>query len=425
MENLTERELIYDWNLHGDGHPRRDKPIEFDDETLRDGLQSPSVTDPPIETKIRMLHYMEALGIHGANLGLPAAGPRAREDVYRLAKEIADAGLQIFPNCAARTVEADIIPIIEISQKTGMAIEAATFIGSSPIRQYAEEWDIDWLLRTTEAAVDFAVKHALPVMFVTEDTSRAHPEDLRRLYTTAINFGAKRICLCDTVGHAVPRGVTHLVNFAKAMVAATGEDVKIDWHGHRDRGLDVANSLAAIEAGIDRVHGTALGIGERVGNASIDLILVNCRLMGLIDNDLTRLREYCQLVSQAYGVPIPRNYPVIGEDAFRTATGVHAAAIIKAEKKGDRWLADRVYSGVPAEKFGCEQKIEIGFMSGESNVIYWLRAHGIEPERALVGAIFRAAKESNRLLTDAEVMTIVARHRDTASQGAPVSTTSN
>jgi 2-isopropylmalate synthase len=406
MKTLAERDLIYDWNLH-DGAWKPGKAIDFDDETLRDGLQSPSVTDPPIEDKIRILHYMRQLGIQSANIGLPGAGPRAKADVLALAKEIARNKLPIFPNCAARTVEADIIPIAEISQQAGLVIEGATFIGSSPIRQYAEEWNLDFLLHTVEKAVTFVVKQGLPSMFVTEDTIRAHPEDIRALYSTAVNCGAKRVVCCDTVGHATPGGVKALIRFVSEVVHAIDPEVKVDWHGHKDRGLSIINTLSAIEAGADRVHGTMLGIGERVGNTPLDLILVNCKLLGWIDNDLTALKAYCDLVSRACEVPIPTNYAVMGRDAFRTGTGVHAAAIAKAKKKGQDWLADRVYSGVPASWFGRKQEIEIGHMSGESNVIFWLNEHGYEPKRAWVEAIFNNAKTSNRNLSDEEIRAII------------------
>jgi len=407
MSEIKESDLIYDWNLHNESRFQPEFPIEFDDETLRDGLQCPSVTDPPIEKKIEILHLMDALGIHTATLGLPAAGPRAVEDVTRLAKEIVDGKLNITGNCAARTVEADVIPIVEISQKVGLSLEACTFIGSSPIRQYSEGWDIDFLVRQTEAAVKFAVNQGLPVMYVTEDTVRAHPDDIRKLYTTAINAGAKRVCVCDTVGHITPTGVKNLVTFVREVVESTGEEIKIDWHGHRDRGFAISNTFAAIEAGVNRVHGCALGVGERVGNTPLDLILVNCKLNGWIDNDLSALKTYCQKISEALNVPIPPNYPVIGEDAFRTGTGVHAAAVIKAEKKGDTWLADRVYSGVPAEWFGSEQVIEVGPMSGESNVIYWLKKRNLKPKREWIDAIFKKAKSSNRLLRDEEIYKII------------------
>ena len=408
-----ESDLIYDWNRASgqELRPGRGR-VELNDETLRDGLQSPSVKTPAIEDKVRMLHLMADLGLDSANLGLPGAGPHVVRDVERLAREIAEHKLKIYPNCAARTVAADIQPIAEIVQRTGVVIEAACFIGSSPVRQYAEGWTMDKMLRLTRDAVELAVREGLPVMYVTEDTTRAAPEDLRRLYTEAVEAGARRVCVADTVGHATPNGARNVIRFIREVVDATGEDVQVDWHGHRDRGLAVINALAAAEAGADRLHGTAVGIGERVGNCGIDLLLVNMQLLGWIDRDLSKLREYCVLVSEKTGVPLPDNYPVVGKDAFRTGTGVHAAAIIKARARGEEWLADLVYSSVPASLIGGRQIIEVGPMSGESNVTYWLQERGIEKKPELVRAIFQRAKESTKILEEAEILEICHSHAE-------------
>ena len=403
-----ERDLIHDWNEAGERWEKPAFKVQFDDETLRDGLQSPSVRTPTIEQKIEILHLMARLGLDTADIGLPGAGAHVVRDVTRLAQEIVDAKLPIAANCAARTMVRDIEPVAEIQQKTGLPIEVCTFIGSSPIRQYAENWTEDMMLVHTRDAITFAVKQGLTVMYVTEDTVRARPETLRRLFLTAIECGAKRLCLCDTVGHATPTGAANLVRFARQVVLESGADVGLDWHGHSDRGLAVANTIAAIRAGATRVHGCAIGIGERVGNTAMDQLLVNLKLMGWIDNDLTSLPDYCGKTSTATGVAIPVNYPVVGADAFRTGTGVHAAAVIKAFKKGDHWLADRVYSGVPADMVGRHQEIEVGPMSGESNVVFWLenRKLAATPER--VQAVFQRAKSVDRVLTDDEIRAVLA-----------------
>jgi isopropylmalate/homocitrate/citramalate synthase len=375
---VNHNEWIHDWNSVGPMSIAPGTRVLLNDETLRDGLQNPSIQDPTIEEKIEILHLMESLQIDSVNIGLPGAGPRALQHTEALAREIATHRMRIKPNCAARTIEADIRPIAEISQRVGMAIEAATFLGSSPIRRLVEDWTVDHLERTTEAAVKFAVAQGLPCMYVTEDTVRTDPATVKRLYTTAIRTGARAIVLCDTVGHATPQGAYNLVKFVmENVVKPSGEKIRVDWHGHRDRGLDIANSLAAVAAGADQVHGVALSLGERVGNTPMELLLVNLRLMGLIENDLSSLRAYCEKVAKATHTIIPPNYPVFGKDAFRTATGVHAAAIIKALRTGDRALADSVYSGVPAHLFGLEQVVEIGPMSGKSNVLYWLSRHNI------------------------------------------------
>jgi 2-isopropylmalate synthase len=404
-------ELIYDWNAI---HPKSMRPaghVLLNDETLRDGLQSPSVRDPSVQDKITILHLMEALGIHSVNLGLPGAGPRAVEHVTALAREIMGNRMKIRANCAARTHENDIRPIADIVQKTGFPIEAATFIGSSPIRRYTEGWTEDFLLETTEKAVRFAVRLGLDCMYVTEDTTRSDPEMVKKLYATAIGCGARAIVICDTAGHATPMGAFALVRFViEEVVKPSGEKIRVDWHGHCDRGLATANSMAALVAGAECVHASALGIGERVGNTQMDQMLVNLKLMGIppwAEQDLTKLKDYCLAVSRATGIPIPANYPVVGEDAFRTATGVHAAAVVKAYRKNNVELANAVYSGVPSHVFGLEQIIDVGPMSGKSNVQFWLERHGIPTADDVVERIYARAKASDHTLTDAEILECV------------------
>ena len=397
--------LIYDWN-----HSDAPKPptVLLDDETLRDGLQSPSVRCPSIDEKLKILHLIDRLRIDTADLGLPGAGPHVVRDVERLAREIADQRLTVQANCAARTVIADIEPIAEISQRAGIPIECCTFIGSSPLRQYAEGWTLEQLLKLTEGAIAFAVGEGLPVMYVTEDTTRADPDTLRALYSTAIRAGASRVCIADTVGHATPAGAAAVVRFIRTVVDECGGEVGIDWHGHRDRDFAVINSLAALDAGATRLHGAAIGIGERVGNTPMDALLINLVLMGYVERDLSALCEYCETVSAVTGVPIPANYPIVGRDAFRTATGVHAAAVIKAYRKKDAALIDAVYSGVPASLVGREQQIDVGPMSGKSNVVFWLERRGLPVSNELVDRIFAAAKSSPTVLSDEEIKAIVA-----------------
>jgi 2-isopropylmalate synthase len=420
-QDLTEADIVYDWNNVGRLGPLTDKKVLLMDETLRDGIQSPSVVDPKLDDKLKLLHLMNDVGVDHTDIGLPGAGPRAVEDVAALAKEIRDSRLRIKPCCAARTHAADIQPIIDISQKVGIEIEVMAFIGSSPVRLYAEDWTLDLMLKRSAEALDMARKANLPVTYVTEDTTRARPEMLDRLFRNAIDHGAHRLCLCDTVGYVTPDGVKNLIAFTRHLLEGMGVvgQVGIDWHGHNDRGLGVTNTLYALEYGADRLHGTFLGVGERVGNSALDQIMVNLKLLGQLEGrDLSKLLLLCKLVSKATRVPIPANYPLVGDDAFRTATGVHAAAIIKAERKGHKFLADRIYSGVPAGMFGREQEIEIGHMSGESNVVYWLRKRRLDPEPALVKRILQVAKSGDRVLTEDEVNQIIKDHRNAPTVGA-------
>jgi len=405
---MKTAELIYDWNKKHLPGLKAQGPVLLNDESLRDGLQSPSVRDPSIPEKLEILHLMEALGIDSLDLGLPGAGAHAVEAVTALAREIVAHKMKIRANCAARTHENDIRPIAEIVQKTGLRIEAATFIGSSPIRRFTEGWTDEFLLETTEKAVKYAVSLGLDPMYVTEDTTRCDPGTVKQLYSTAINCGARAIVICDTAGHATPLGAFALVRFViDEVVKPSGENIRIDWHGHSDRGLAIANSLAALMAGAHCVHACAVGIGERVGNTQMDQMLVNLKLMGIAPwdkQDLTQLKQYCQAVSRATGVPIPANYPVVGEDAFRTATGVHAAAVIKAFKKNDVELANTVYSGVPSHVFGLEQIIDVGPMSGKSNVLFWLERRGIPATDEVVDRVYQRAKSSDHTLSEAEIL---------------------
>ena len=378
------------------------------DETLRDGLQNPSVRDPSIGEKIQILHLMEDLGIEAVNIGLPSAGPRAFSDTEALAREAIGSRMKIRPNLGGRTHRQDIQAMIEICQRVGQPLEAAMFLGSSPIRRLVEDWSVEHLQRTTEDAVIFAVSAGLPVMYVTEDTIRTDPSTIVALYSTAIRAGARAIVLCDTVGHATPRGAFNLVSFViEEVVKPSGQRIRVDWHGHNDRGLAVANSLAALAAGADQVHGVALALGERVGNTPMEMMLVNLRLLGLIDRDLSKLKEYSETVARATNTVIPPNYPVVGRDAFRTQTGVHASAIAKAQRKHDVTMADAIYSGVPAHLFGLEQIIEIGPMSGRSNVVYWLDKRGIAASDDLVERILSTAKQSSSVLREEEILALV------------------
>ena len=419
MSIPDENRLIFDWSRYGARRALWPERVLLHDETLRDGLQSPSVTDPPVETKVEILHLMESFGIDSVNVGLPGAGQRQRDATIRLCREIDSHRMKIRPGCAARTMVVDIQPIADAVQLTGVPITAFIFIGSSPVRQYAEEWSIDFILKQTREAIAFARRENLDVTYVTEDTVRSSPEDLKVLLTAGIEAGASRVCLCDTCGAAVPDGTYNLVAWVRNLIEELKVDVGIDWHGHRDRGLDLANSLAAAEAGATRIHGCGLGIGERVGNTPMEQLLVNFKLLGLRDDDLSRLPEYVRRVSEATGVPVPVNMPIVGRDAFRTAPGVHAAAVVKAHKRGQAQLANLVYSGVPADTIGRRQEIEIGPMSGNSNVVWFLQEHDLPCNPEIMRAILEVAKKSDHLLTEEDVIAIVQRvEKEQAVQGA-------
>jgi 2-isopropylmalate synthase len=403
-------DTIYDWNLVDSYQQVHQKSVHLHDETLRDGLQSAYVRHPPTGEKLELIRLMDSLGIESVDLGLPGASEQAKRECMVLARAIVDEGMRIRPAVAARTHRDDVAPSLEVAQYAGIPVELMVFIGSSPIRMLAEAWDLSFLLARSGEAIRMARDAGQPVTFVTEDTTRSRPDVLYRLFTNAIDSGADRLCICDTVGHAMPDGIRVLLRFVLDMVKGLGSDVKVDWHGHNDRGIALSNSLWAVVHGADRLHGCAIGVGERAGNAALDRMIMNLRLMGILEEgrDLSRLLEYCQVASRILGVPIPNNYPLAGRDVFRTQTGVHASAIVKARQKGDEYLADRVYSGVPAGMFGRRQEICVGPMSGSSNAAQVLSEKGFEPTDDRVQALLQMAKTQNRILSDDDVATALA-----------------
>jgi len=397
---MSLQDLIHDWNTEGP-QPSPRRPL-FHDETLRDGLQSPSVTDPDLPAKRDLLHRLARLGVDAINLGMPSAGPKAMAAVKALMIEIRDHRLRLQPSAAVRTVEVELAQIAEIQQRVGLPIQASAFLGSSPIRMDVEGWDLDYLVTLTRHSVAFCRRNNVRVIFVTEDTTRSRPEHLKAIYGAALDEGAHAICLSDTCGHATPEGAAHLVRFVKEDILQ-GRPVEMEWHGHNDRGLGVANAVAAFQAGADRLHGTILGIGERCGNVALDQLMMNFLLLGLWKGNLTDLPALASRVADLCGLQIPANYPMLGRDAFRTGTGVHAAAIVKALRRGDVELADAVYSGVPAALVDRRQEIEIGPVAGHSNVVFWLEMNGCDPTVERIERILALAKQSCRILTEGEI----------------------
>jgi 2-isopropylmalate synthase len=402
---VTSDPLLHDWSS-SDRATWRARQVQLLDETLRDGLQSPSATNPSLTLKQEGLRRMAGLGVAAVNLGMPSVSPAAREETRQLLRVIRDERLSLLPVCAGRTLPGDVRPIVELAASEGVTVEVSVFVGASPIRWRAEGWDMQRVSTLTREAVSLAASAGLPVTFVTEDTTRTPPETLERLFLLAIEHGATRLCLCDTVGAASASGVKNLVRFAQGVVRQAGRPVGLDWHGHDDRGLGLANALSAIEAGVQRVHATALGVGERVGNTPLELLVANLAFLSGEEPDAVQLRDYAEHFARALRVAIPDNHPLVGANAFRTATGVHAAAIVKALGKGEA-LADRVYSSVPVSRFAKGHDIRIGHMSGASNVMHWLRRHSIEPSDVLVSRILESARAANRVLRDDEVLAVV------------------
>lgn len=383
--------------------------VSVHDETLRDGLQSPSVRQPRLDQKLALLARMDRLGLDSADIGMPVSNDRVRRDVATLVAEAASNRMRIALSCAARSTSADVTAVASVVQDAGIAVRAMIFIGTSSLRGQAEQWTAAEMTKKVHDAVDLARREGMPVCVVTEDTTRSPLDTVLDVYTAGLDAGAERVCICDTVGYATPWSTTGIVTCIRRGLARRGfPAAAIEWHGHNDRGLSIANSLSALAAGADCVHGTALGVGERAGNTPLEQLLPNLADLGWRPGDCTALPEYCAAAADACGITVPANQPFVGADAFRTATGVHAAAIRKAALRGDTWLAERVYSGIPASAVGREQTIEVGPGSGKANVLHWLVEHDIAPSPPLVQAIMRAAAATNRVLPERELYAMAA-----------------
>lgn len=386
---------------------RKKRKIELNDETLRDGLQATYVKHPSLEQKINFLKASDKLGINSINIGFPVSGEKEKKEIIDLIEYAKKYKLKIQLECGGRMLKKDVEEIIDVSQKTGVALEAGLFIASSKIRHIVEKWDVKEMGKQIKENISFAVKNGLSVMFVTEDTSRSFPQTVSYLYNQAIDAGATRLCVCDTVGHATPLSTYKLVRFVKAKIVKRNKKIKIDWHGHNDRGLALANALVAVSAGADCIQATALGVGERTGNTSMEEILLNLYLEGLTDAKLEFLENYVKTAEKILKIPISPNSPVVGKDIFKTATGVHAAAIKKAQAQNDEYLAGNVYTSIDPALLGRQHEILIGPVSGKANVEWYLKKINVKPNPRLIKHLLDKAKMERKILSRADIINVV------------------
>jgi isopropylmalate/homocitrate/citramalate synthase len=398
--SLSIGDLVHDWNGPLP-HPGGD--VQVFDETLRDGLQAAHVRHPNVEEKLHLLSLMDRLGIDQADIGFPSSDCQQSSDIVELGRIAAAGKLRLRLEVAGRCAPGDIRAILDVVERSGYTFEAGIFIGSSSIRRFVEGWDLSTLVGRVREGVALATRNGLRVMFVTEDTTRSDPETIRVLYDAAISEGATRLCVADTVGSATPRGVARLMSFIVREVIRGQPGLQLIWHGHRDLGLEIANCLAAVEGGAQALEATALGIGERAGNAAMELVLAHLHLNGLRSGSLLPLTEYAHYAARILRAPIPFRQPVVGPEAFSHGSGVHAAAIRKALELGRPDLAGVVYSPIDPAVVKRTIGITVGRMSGRSNAILALRNLGIEPAEGLVSAVLAAAKTSDSPLTNERI----------------------
>lgn len=391
--------LIHEWG----GYDFGNRPITVFDTTLRDGLQSAQIRRlPQISEKIAFLTACHEVGIDAIEIGFPIASSSHKQDLIALAKHAKNNKYPMLLSCLSRTIVSDVEAIVDVSQKAGTEMTVNLLVGSSKIRHFVENWTLGGIKKWIEDCICIAYTNNLPVEFVTEDTTRSEKETLKFLYSIAINKGVKRIWIADTVGEATPSASKNITTFFKKKIIGR-KKIGLDWHGHDDKGLGVANALAALEAGADRIQATALGIGERAGNTAMEQIIINLQLAHAGHYNLKKLSDYSRLASEMIGVPIRDNYPGIGALVHATAAGMHAAAIVKARRLKRKDLEGVVYSPFHPEMFGRDIEILIGPMSGNANVEWNLEKLGLKKDKTIIAKILTMAKSENRFIGIEEI----------------------
>ena len=401
--------LFYDWSKTGLSEIKSKAKVTLLDESLRDGIQSSFVKTPNLEEQKRLIQAMDEVGIEFLDIGFPGSGKAVFDTIAALLAHVRQKSFRIVPTCAARTHRGDIQPIVELSEIFGSAIEPLVFVAASPIRQLVEEWTSNDILFLIEDSLRFSRSQGLNPTLVIEDATRSSKEILTAIYKLAMELDVHRIVLCDTVGFCTPDSTQRIVEWTFSYFAEHTYKMNLDWHGHNDKGLGVANSIRAFQSGCDRIHGTALGIGERAGNTAIDQLIVNLYLEGYGQWSTSKLKQYIVKSAQAYDITVPQNYPVFGDSVFSTASGIHASAIIKAEKTGNPDLTNYVYSAVPATDFDRKNTIEINATSGKSNVKYFLESKGLTFSDYHINEVLAYAKRIGRTLTSEEILQMMSR----------------
>ncbi|MFI9422205.1 LeuA family protein [Streptomyces achromogenes] len=388
--------------------------VEIEDDTLRDGLQASFIRKPTVEEKAELFRMSAGIGARHAVVGFPASSPAEFSDSRRLLSVIRDDGLPLMPWFLGRAVREDLEPMLRLRDHFGADVGAAFFIGTSPIRRHVEKWDMAQIMERITGTMEYLEKVGLPFSFSVEDASRTPPDELRDMVELAVRYSAYSIAVCDTVGESTPAGVHRLVGFVKSLIKDRGSHVKILWHGHNDRGLGLANSIAAVEAGADIVGGAFLGIGERSGNTALEQVIMYLYQNGVGNFDVKNLIPYLKKLSAATEFPIPVNMPLVGQQAFATCTGTHAAAVLKAAEIGTDF-EDYVFSSIPASELGAVQDIGVGPTSGMANATYVLRKGNMDSSEGTAEALLAHAKTQHRLMYEDE---IVAWYKQHAAKGS-------
>lgn len=401
-QEARSENLFFDW-----GHSLQVPFPAILDATLRDGIQGILTRYPSLDEKLHLVDLLLSLGVHEFEIGMPVVGLKHKQESIAVAAHIFKQCPDARVICLARTKIDDVIAVAEVAQAVGCHIGCALFVGSSPIRRRVEGWSIVDLVNWTAQAVRFAVHEGLAVSLACEDATRSEPETLRNLYLTAIEHGASRVVIPDTVGICSTDSTRRIVEFFRDQIT-DGDTIPIDWHGHNDRDLGVANAVAAANAGATCIHTTVLGIGERCGNVPLEPLLVHLATHETYQWNLSILPQLAEYASKIFDDPIRSRYPIIGQNAFATAAGTHGAALYKATQRRDSQLAANVYAGADPRSFGREVQVFVGPMSGVANVKWKAQELGVSLKPNSEEDILLVAKERDKILTDQEFRTVAA-----------------
>lgn len=396
--NNPDRPTNYSWGEYDFSK----KVVQVLDTSLRDGLQDAQIRHPSLEEKERLVDILVQVGVEAIDIAIPIARGSHLREAIQLARRIPS---NVTVACLARTDASDIQAAVDLAQGAGRPIETIVFCGASPLRRWVEDWDVTEITEWMAKSVNFASKQGLIPTVATEHTTQTEPEVIKQIYLAGLDNGGQKVCIADTSGAASPISTEKIIRFFRDEVLKSFNDVDIDWHGHNDRGLSVINSLVALSAGAQRVHGTAIGIGERAGNTPLEQMLINLKMArDPKRQDLGAISELATFAAEIFNVPVPPNYPGLGEKVYRTASGIHAAAELKAGQLGLKGTTP--YSAVSPEWVNRETDVVVGPLSGSHNVRFVAERLGIPATNEFIARALDVAKSANRILTDQDIKNI-------------------
>jgi isopropylmalate/homocitrate/citramalate synthase len=362
---IPEEGLIHNYLVEAGLAARIPKGVQIWEETLRDGEQTPGVAYTP-EEKLQIARLLDEIHVPIMDVGIPVVSKEEARGV----RAIANAGFDATIMAAARTVRKDVEACIECGVD-----EIALFTAGSDLHiRHKLGMTREQVKEVAVRETEYAIAHGVAVSFVTEDTFRADLDFIADLYNACTEAGAHRAVICDTVGVMTPPGIRWFFGELRKRLTAK----ELSFHGHNDFGLAVANSLTAVEEGVQVPHTCVNGLGERSGNASFEELVLALEALYGYDTgiDVSRLYEVSQLVERLSGIPVGVSKPLVGHNAFAHESGIHAHGVIKHTA---------TYEPIQPERIGRQRTFVFGKHTGSLAVAEKLRSHGADatPDQVL------------------------------------------